>query len=298
MSYKMEFDFELNLEFEGAKNPSEAFSLLSNFYDKLLAYDKHVLYNISTDAKLEYDLVGVEFGSIKTKIKQILANVPDDYLKDILNPSAWVGHLLVYIKHRTLKAVEEKEIESKVDLEKLTEEINNQIKEQLPSNQMFLSVDNYYILNTINDITLQAKKLKKGEAICFKSGKKKAKVNNKSSLDMSKILNELGESTIEQERIEVLKIKTMDLLSDSSYWKLKREGKTIDVKIIDSAWLDNYHKRKFVIQPNDYLRLKLKIIHTISPNKSKTKTTYEAVKVYSVIPPDNIEDDGQINIFD
>lgn len=298
MAKVSKFDFELNLEFEGTKNPSEAFSQLSSFYDKLLAFDKHVVYNIYVDAKMEYDLVDIQFGSILTKIKQVFENVPDDVLKDALNPSAWLGHLLVYIKHRTLKAIENKEIESKQDLDKLTDEINKKIELESPSNQMVLSVNNYYILNTINDITIQAKKLKKGESFYFKSGKNKAKVNNKSFVDMPKILKELGDTTFEEERVEVLKIKTMDLLSDSSYWKLRREGKTIDVKITDSKWLDEYHDRKHVIQPNDYLKLNLKIIYTTSANKKKPKVTYEAKKILSVIPPNDIENDGQINIFD
>ena len=292
-----EYDFELNLEFQGTKNPSEAFSQLSSFYDKLLALDKHIVYNISVETKMEYDLIDIQFGSIITKIKQVFVNIPDDVLKDALNPSAWLGHLLVYIKHRSLKAVENQEIGSKKDLDKLTNEMNKKIKEQSPSNLMVLSVNNYYILNTINDITLQAKKLKKGESFYFKSGKKKAKVNNKCFVDMPKILKELGDTTLEQERIETLKIKTMDLLSDSSYWKLMREGKTIDVKITDSKWLDDYHNRKYVIQPNDYLKLHLKIIYTTSSNLKKPKISYEATKIISVIPPNNIEDDGQIGMF-
>ncbi|WP_428740878.1 hypothetical protein [Tenacibaculum sp.] len=293
-----EFDFELNLEFEGNKNPSEVLKQLSSFYDKLLVLDKHILYNISIEAKIEYDLVDIQFGSILTKIKQVFINIPDDVLKDVLNPSSWLGHLLVYIKHRTLKAIESEEVKSKNDLDKLTDDINKKIKENAPSNKMVLSVNNYYILNTINDINIQAKKLKNGEYISFKSGKKKARINNKSFIDMPKILKELGDTTIEQERVEVLKIKTMDLLSDSSYWKLKREGKSIDVRITDNMWLDEYHKRKHVIQPNDYLKLQLKIIYTTSPNKNKPKVTYEATKVFSVIPPDEIEDDGQTSIFD
>jgi hypothetical protein len=292
-----EYDFELNLEFEGTKNPSEAFSQLSKFYDKLLVFDKHIIYNISVDARMEYDLVDIKFGSILTKIKQIFINTPDDVLKDALNPSAWLGHLLVYIKHKTLKALGEQGIKSKKDLEKLTGDINKQIKAKTPPNLMVLEVNNYYMLNTINDIAIQANRLKKGESFYFKSGKKKAKVDNKCSIDMPKILKELGDTTHEQERVEILKIKTIDLLSDSSYWKLRREGKTIDVKITDSNWLEDYHNRKYVIQPNDYLKLNLKIIYTTSQNLKKPKISYEATKIVSVIPPNEIEDDGQIEIF-
>ena len=116
-----DFDFELNLEFEGNKNPSEAFIQLAKLYEKLIDFDKHIAYNISVDSKVEYDLVDIEFGSIKTKIKQIFINIPDDVLKDVLNPSAWFGHLLVYVKHRLLKSIENNELTSKKDLDKITE---------------------------------------------------------------------------------------------------------------------------------------------------------------------------------
>jgi hypothetical protein len=115
---------------------------------------------------------------------------------------------------------------------------------------------------------------------------------------MPKILKEMGNETIQQERIETLKIKTMDLLSDNTYWKLIRENKTIDVKIIDLTWLEKYHDRQFIIQPNDYLKLQLKIIYTTNQNFDKPRITYEAIKVFEIIPPKNIEDDGQIDLFE
>jgi hypothetical protein len=297
MSENIEYDFELDLEFQGNKNPSEAFSQLAKFYEKLIVFDKHITYNILISTKIEYDLVDVEFGSIKTKIRQVFTSLPDDVLKDVLNPTAWLGHLLVYVKYRILKAVESKEVDSKQALDKLTKEINKEVKRIVPINLMVLEVNNYYILNTINDITIQAKKLKKEEAFYFKSKKGKAKVNNKSFLDMPKILKEMGDETIQQERIEILKIRTLDLLSDNTYWKLIREGKIIDVKILDASWLDDYHNRKLIIQPNDYLKLLLKIIYTTNPNFDKPKISYEVLKVYSIIPPNEIEDNGQIDVF-
>lgn len=297
MGENIVFDFELDLEFKGNKNPSEAFNQLAKFYEKLIVFDKHIAYNILISTKVEYDLVDIEFGSIKTKIRQVFTSLPDDVLKDILNPTAWLGHLLVYVKYRMLKAIENQEVNSKQSLDKLTKEINSEVKRIAPVNLLVLEVNNYYILNTINDITLQAKRLKKEEAFYFKSKKGEAKVNNKSYLDMPKILKEMGDETIQQERIETLKIRTMDLLSDNSYWKLIREGKIIDVKILDASWLDDYHNRKLIIQPNDYLKLLLKIIYTTNPNCDKPKVSYEALKVHSITPPSEIEDDGQTNIF-
>ena len=298
MGKTKEYDFELVLEFEGNKNPSEAFNQLAKFYEKLIILDKHIAYNILIESKVEYDLVDIEFGSIKTKIKQVFTNIPDDVLKDVLNPSAWLGHILIYIKHRVLKSIETREITSKSDLDKITKEININIKKLAPKNLMILEVNNYYVLNTINEITLQTNKLKKDESFLFKSKNGKAKIDNKSFVDMPKILKEMGNETIQQERVETLKIKTMDLLSDNTYWKLIRENKTIDVKILDSDWLEKYHNRQFVIQPNDYLKLQLKITYTINQNFDKPKVTYEAIKVYEIIPPKDIEDNGQVNMFE
>lgn len=63
-----ERDFEINLNFERQKSPAEAFSQMSRMYEKLLSIDKNVLYNILPTAGIEYELVDIEFGSIKSKV--------------------------------------------------------------------------------------------------------------------------------------------------------------------------------------------------------------------------------------
>ena len=115
---------------------------------------------------------------------------------------------------------------------------------------------------------------------------------------MAKLLYELGGQKIEQQRIETLKVKSLDLLSDKASWKLIRQGKQIDVKILDKEWLDDYHHRKVVIQSNDYLRLELKIIYSTNSTSLKPVVCYEALKVLEVIPPDRIEDDNQNELFE
>src|SRR5436853_4538328 len=112
-----ENEFELNLLFEGHKNPSKAFKQLANMYDKLHEIDEFVLYGLLQTAKTEYDLIDVEFGSIKSKAVQVIKSIPDDVLKNILKPKDLVGQLLIYIKQRLLKAAETNEVDSKQSLE-------------------------------------------------------------------------------------------------------------------------------------------------------------------------------------
>lgn len=121
--------FELNLKFQGIKNPSEAFRQLGNMYDKLLEIDRFVLYNVIPEAKIDYELIGLEYGSLKSKVAQILRSVPDEVLKEILDPQKLIGLTLVYIKHRILKALESNEVNSKDSLERVTNDINKRIAE-------------------------------------------------------------------------------------------------------------------------------------------------------------------------
>jgi hypothetical protein len=88
-----DFDFELDLMFSGQKNPVEAFGQIAKMYEKLLSIDQQVLYNILPIAKLEYELIDLEYSSIKSKVNQILKSIPDDILKDIANPGKLLGHL-------------------------------------------------------------------------------------------------------------------------------------------------------------------------------------------------------------
>jgi len=293
-----DFDFELDLFFSGQKNPVEAFGQIAKMYETLLSIDQQVLYNILPSARLEYELIDLEYSSIKSKVNQILKSIPDDILKDILNPGKLVGHLLVYIKKRLIKATETNEVQSVESLQKITNEINKEIKELPQTNIIILEINNYFVLSAINELSIEGRKLKKEEYFEYKSKAGNAKVGNSSSVNMAKLLYELGGKTIEQQRVETLKVKSLDLLSDKASWKLIRQGRQIEVKILHKEWLDNYHKRKIIIQPNDYLKLDLKIAYTTNSNTLKPIVTYEALEVLKVITPDKIEGDNQSKLFE
>ena len=295
---KQDFDFELDLIFSGQKNPVEAFGQIGKMYQKLLSIDQQVMYNILPSVKLEYELVDLEYSSIKSKVNQLLKSIPDDILKDIANPGKLFGHLLVYIKKRLIKATETNEVQSLENLQKITNDINKEIRNLPTTTIIVLEVNNYFVLNAINDLGSEGKKLKNQEYFEYKSKAGNARIGSNSSVDMGKLLYELGGQTLEQQRVETLKVKTLDLLSDKASWKLIRLGKQIEVKIQHKEWLDDYHNRKIVIQSNDYLKLDLKITYTTNANTLKPLVTYEALKVIEVIPPDKIENNNQSNLFD
>jgi hypothetical protein len=290
-------DFELNLKFHNPKNPVDAFVQIAKMYEKLLAIDEQILYNILPNAQLEYELVDLEYSSIKTKVNQILKSIPDEILKDILNPANLIGHILVYAKSRLIKATESKEVHSKDTLQRVTDDINDEIKKLSNTSIIILEVNNYFVLNAINEIGLEGNRLKNGEYYEYISKAGSAMISKGNYLNMPKMLYELGGQTLEQQRVETLKIKTLDLLSDKAYWKLIRNGKQIEVKILHKEWLDEYHDRKIIIRPNDYLKLELKITQTTNTSTFKPIINYEALRVLEVISPDKIEGSNQNIIF-
>ena len=161
-----DFDFELDLIFSGQKNPVEAFGQIAKMYEKLLSIDQQVLYNILPNVKLEYELIDLEYSSIKSKVNQILKKIPDDILKDITNPGKLLGHLLVYIKRRLIKATETNEVQSVENLQKVTTDINKEIKKLSANNIIILEINNYFVLNAVITINNFSSKFK---LICFQN---------------------------------------------------------------------------------------------------------------------------------
>lgn len=295
---KTEFDFELDLIFDNQKNPVDAFNQMAKMYDKLLTIDQQILYNILPSAKVEYELIDLEYSSIKSKVNQILKKIPDTILKDIASPGKLIGHLLVYVKSRLVRATETNEVQSLKNLETITEDINKEIRQLSSDTAIILEINNYFVLNAINDIGKEGRKLKSSEYFQFKSKAGNGKIGQRNSINMGKMLYELGGKNIEQQRIEILKVKSLDLLSERASWKLMRQGRQIDVKILDKLWLENYHNRKVVIQPNDYLKLELKIIYSTNSKSLKPIVNYEALRILKVIPPNEIENDNQQELFE
>ncbi|MGH2562919.1 MAG: hypothetical protein ACRDE5_00285 [Ginsengibacter sp.] len=157
---------------------------------------------------------------------------------------------MVYIKRRLVKATEINEVQSVENLQKITTDINKEIKKLPSTTIIILEINNYFVLNAINELGIEGRKLKQNEYFEYKSKAGNARVGNNSSVNMAKLLYELGGQTLEQQRIETLKVKSLDLLSDKASWKLIRQGKQIEVKIVHKGWLDDYHNRKIIIQPN------------------------------------------------
>lgn len=280
--------FEINLLFKENKNAIEAFNQVTRFYEVLNDFDKIVVRNIGQNFVSEYGLEDVEFSSLKTKLAQILKSIPDELLKD-LQLKKIIGYFLIKAKYRLIKMLaDNKEISNKEQIQKVADEVNKDIKEIGESYQIIVThVNNYIILNAIDDLVKETNNLRDKELLEYKSKAGNTFVQKGVYLNKSKILSELGQRVITNEATELLKIKKVDMLSEGPSWNFLQGKKPLSAKMLDKPWLDAFHNRQVIIKPEDALMVSLKTTHTYNPNFDDKKTDFEVIKVLSVVSPES-----------
>lgn len=193
---------------------------------------------------------------------------------------------------------DEKEITSKEQIQKITDKVNDEIKEIGNTYQIIVTqVNNYIILNAVDDLAKETNNLKEKELLEYKSKAGNTFIQKGVYINKPKILSELGQRTIVNETTEILKIKKIDMLSEEPKWDFLQGKKNLHAKMLDKKWLDDFHNRQVVIKPEDALMVTLRTTHTYNPNFDDKKTDYEVIKVLSVISPDN-DNSQQLKIAD
>ncbi|MET0636686.1 MAG: hypothetical protein ABWZ25_11720 [Chitinophagaceae bacterium] len=283
-----ELQFEANLLFRDDKNAMEAFNQLIRFYEVLTDFDRLLVRNISPTLASEYVLQDVKFGSLKTRLAQVLKGIPDELLKDV-EVTKIIGFFLVKFKYKLIRLLsEEREIVSKDQIQKLTDQVNKDLREIGEKQEIIVTqVNNYFILNAVDDLVLQINSLNDKELFEYKSTAGNTFIQKGIYLNKPKILAELGQRTIINETTELLKIKKIDMLSVVPKWDFLQGKKLIKAKVLDQDWLDSFHKREVSIRPEDALMVTLKTTHTYNPNFDDKKTEHEVVKVRSVVSPED-----------
>ena len=287
-------NFEVNLLFDGEKNPSQVFSELKGIFDALTSLDQLFVSNLGSELNFEYSLQNIEFGSIRMKLAQAIREIPDEAIKDF----EWkklIGHFLLRLKYVVLKYLEKTpQIDTKESIDALNEEIESS-KTILFENEhrILTEVPNYFLLDALNQIVEALRQLKDGETLEFKTSQGAAKINNTVAINKAKILWELGDKHFENETTEILKIKKIDFLSNNSNWIFKLRNKTVDAKILDQDWLNKYHAREFPLLPEDSLKVKVKTSYVNKSDGKIIRPVYEITKVLDIIYPQ----DNQESIF-
>ncbi|RYY57460.1 MAG: hypothetical protein EOO09_02510 [Chitinophagaceae bacterium] len=280
--------FEVNLLFRDEKNAVEAFNQVVGFYEVFTEFDRLLLRNIFPTLLSDYALEGLEFGSLKTRLLQQLKGLPDE-LSHNTDAQEQICALLVRSRYRLIKKIsDEKEINTKSQIETLTEDINREITRIGEDHSLIVThINTYFVLNAVDDLIKYLNNLRERELLEYKSVAGNTFMGRGIAINKPKILGELGQRTIINETTELLKIKKVDMLSSQPRWDFLQGKRPLKARMLDLEWLDAFHHREVVIKPEDALMVTLKTTHTYNPNFDDKKTDYEVIRVSSVISPED-----------
>ncbi len=284
----VELQFELNFIFSENKNAVEVLDQMLKFYDILNDFDKSLVRNVSPTLFSEYVLSDIEYGSLRSKLLQVIKGIPDELLKDF-QVKKLIGFFLVKAKYYLIKKLSvEKDISSKEQVQAFTDEVNKGLTEIGEKQSIIVNqITNYVIINVIYELSQQVNEMKDRELLEYKSTAGNSFIQKGLYVNKAKILSELGQQTIINETTEILKVKKIEMLSDTTKWEFLQGKKIIKAKVSDKEWLDSFHNREVSIMPEDALMVTLKTTHNYTPNFTDKTTYFEVIKVLSIINPES-----------
>lgn len=278
--------FELDYLFESGKDVFSAFRSLGTFYSHLHDFDKSVLAQLHPDIRLEYRLEEVSYGSLKSRVVQLISGIPDSLLS---HPEviAAIGSLLLEAKYLVLSLLSSnEEIDSVEQLERIALRINKGLDKIAKGKSVLATgISTLTVFKTVDELAQEVNKLPKKEAYQYKSKAGNAILKSGINVNKPKILADLGNTTETSDTTEIVKPKKVDLLGTSK-WECILNGRTREMKVEDQTWLNKYHDREIDIQSGDSLKVQLRTTYGYDLN-SKTKVSYEILKVLGVIKPDD-----------
>ncbi|MDJ0736035.1 MAG: hypothetical protein QNJ47_18565 [Nostocaceae cyanobacterium] len=139
------------------------------------------------------------------------------------------------------------------------------------------------ILESIDKFQLPLSELQAGDKLSYLTPFSTVSINHDFSISKESKEKLLVNKTLEYEKSEILKVKKPDYLGESK-WAFKYRKKTIEAKINDLEWLNEFRQRKITIYPGDDVKARLKIIAKYDSMGKLISTHYSIEEVIEVMP--------------
>ncbi|HML33920.1 MULTISPECIES: hypothetical protein [Sporomusa] len=93
----------------------------------------------------------------------------------------------------------------------------------------------------------------------------------------------ISSETTENTATIILKVKKPDFLGESQ-WTFKFGNKTIDAKILDEEWLQDFCNRLFYIGPGDSIRAEVRSLAVYGKNYEVIDEKHSVLRVIEILP--------------
>ena len=276
---------EIKIDFErGQGDPTRIFRAMAGLIESTQMLDDHLSATISTKVHTSLVLQDVEASSLKSKLKTIIEQIPDEPLKEG-DVNAIIGSFLHNAKHKVLDwCSDRKEIKDRDEIKKLEKDIHSLAEESaLKTIPAYEPIETASLLSDINSIKTALEVLNEKDTATFETAKGLSTYNRDLDIAQEVVRELITRETIISEADRIIKIKKPDYLGVSK-WGFKYAGRLIDAKILDERWLNEFQGRKRSIHPGDSLRVLLKEEIYYGYNNEVVHTHYEVIKVHEIIP--------------
>ncbi|WP_371378333.1 hypothetical protein [Sporomusa aerivorans] len=279
-------DFCIHIDFDPtAPNPERVFDSIAKLIKSFQEIDRHLVTCVDTDIEPILVLEDIEKGSIKVWIAQKLKDIPDAVIKD----GEWkkvLGHFLVQGKHSILRFLEENNtITCEADIIPLEGEIKALAEDtELSQLNCYTPLKWEHLISDLKNITVATQQLAATDRVTFYTNNGACSMfNPKFDIPAEVAQQIISSETTENTAIIILKAKKPDFLGESQ-WTLKFGNKTIDAKILDEEWLQDFRNRLFYIGHGDSIRAEVKSLAAYGKNYEVIDERHSVLRVIEILP--------------
>ena len=277
-------DFIIKIDFnQNSKKPSHVFRIMTEIIESFNVLDAALINSIDMRIEPIIMLEDIEKGSILSRFKYLLEDLPDDLIN---NPEIkkLIGHYLLKAKYAIIDYINKREsITSSEEIELLEKEITDlseksQIKELTTPGV----IDRTKLLTGISKISNAISQIEDNEQIIYKIGDTEIPLNLSFSFNTEQIEDLLTAETILSISEMILKIKKPDYLGDSK-WEFRHRKDAINAKITDNEWIAKFRNREITLKPGDSIRGTINIEVKYDYDREVAAINYNITKVIEVI---------------
>ena len=246
--------FEIIIDFNKGGNPNRVFRSMADLIDSFQDLDSTLAEVIGVKVDNSLVLEDIEKGSLKTIIKNLISDLPDEDLRDAKFRRI-LGFYLVKAKHAVLNWCQETPKLTSPDQVDALEEDLVRIAEESNINRIpaYRPPDRVKLLTNISSIQKSTRYLTEEDIVHYNCEEGSSRVTDAIEISDAIIEEVLTREILDDRSEAILKVKKPDYLGTSK-WIFKFQGHAIDVSITHQEWLDKFQHKLVSVQPGDSIR--------------------------------------------
>ncbi len=227
---------------------------MSDLIDTLQSIDQTLCEVIGLKVKHSLQLEGVQQDCFKSIIRNTISELPDEDLREIGNKQV-IGCFLVEAKFALLQwCVKTRSLSSDKEISVLEKQLVK-IAEKSNVNKIpaYQTPNRGKLLKNINVLRKATRHLIGEDTASFVCALGDVSVHGGIEISDIMVKEVLVKQTIQKRNQALLQVKRPDYLGHAK-WLLKHLGNSIDVVVLDDAWLEKFQNKEVTLQPGDSLR--------------------------------------------